>query len=325
MQRIRAKIILRACVLVLIILTSLTVYKGPPGSIPWQQRLYTPTSIINAGDIFIIIDCWHHRALWSQDLAEPVSRWKTFDDDLAGPHSVATNGDIFVIDDTERGAVRAYRRIGSQMQLVQKVEGLGGRTHRVHYSREQQGFYVLSSGLNTITKLTLDAQGLLKIAFSKKLHFLGPSYTRSFSLYGDYAYFVSGPGKITQTLIKDDSFSVVQHFDVAPELHSMNDVFYSGKYWYVTATPQRIVRVKDLSLLALTSPNTEDMFPALGLRGTPYYISSMQGRIFVPQISEYSGLVSFVEHDDKVTDLKVHFDFGPPSPKSVQRKLKYIR
>jgi hypothetical protein len=211
------------------------------------------------------------------------------------------------------------------MKLIQKVEGLGGRTHRVHYSERQKSFYVLSSGLNTLTKLTPNEAGLLNVTLSKKLDFLGLSYTRSFSIYEDYAYFVSGPGRITKTLLKDDSFSVVQQFDVSPDLRSMNDVFYSGSYWYLTATPKRIVRVKDLSDLTNSPGDAEDIYSELGLRGTPYYITIIDGRIFIPEITEHSGLLSFVEHGDKLLDVRVHFDFGPPSPESVERKMKHIK
>jgi len=64
-------------------------------------------------------------------------------------------------------------------------------------------------------------------------------------------------------------------------------------------------------------------FEQLGLRGTPYYVSRIDGRYYVPQIDEHSGIVSFVHRDGRIADVQVLCDFGPATEADVQRRATH--
>jgi hypothetical protein len=104
---------------------------------------------------------------------------------------------------------------------------------------------------------------------------------------------------------------VLATYDVPHALESMNDLYKKGEYYYLTATPMAIVRTKSLEDLA--RGNWQNIYGTLGLKGTPYYFSEFDGRIFLPQIEEYSGILTFVEHNGAIEDVRTLFDSGEPT------------
>ena len=103
--------------------------------------------------------------------------------------------------------------------------------------------------------------------------------------------FVSGPGAIVRASYRDDRYRVLATYALPPNsgLGGMNDLFHTDDgWWYLTATPGRIVRTR--SLAGLARGRFEDVGKSLGLRGTPYYLAQIDGRYYVPQITEHSGI-----------------------------------
>ena len=287
----------------------------------WRARCYTPTALAKIGERYFLIDCWHHRALWSNSLHGDVARWKTLDEELAGPHSLDSDGTLYVVDDTGRGGLRVYAAAGDGFRLVQRIAGLGLRPHRVRYDRPTAAFYVLAADSQQISKLSRQGERL-SLVYTKKLAFLRGNYTRSMTIADDAMFFVSGPGAVIKTSYRDDRYRVLASYRIPEKLaglRNMNDLFRSDDgWWYVTATPTRMVRVRDLE--SLQRGECEDVYGQLGLRGTPYYLSRIDGRDYVPQISEYSGIVSFVHREGRIADVRTLCDFGPPTPADERRK-----
>ena len=290
----------------------------------WKNRLYTPTQIDKIGDHYFIVVCWHHRILYNDSLDPDISRWQVLDDEIAGPHSIDSDGTFYVAEDTGRHRLKVYRREGDQFSLIQELGPFGKRTHRVRYDEATRAFYVISSNSQHLTKLVV-AGDRLEVVYTKELPILEGAYTRSLSIYDDHLYFTSGPGVITKVRYRDDSYEPVARYRVPEGMKSANDIFRSGDgWWYLTATPQRIVRAR--SLEALDKGDYEDLYGELGLQGTPYYLARFDGRFFVPQITQHSGVLSFT-HDErgKITDLRTHFDFGPPNASDRERILALPR
>jgi hypothetical protein len=273
----------------------------------WEERLYTPTHIDKIGGLYFIVDCWHNRVLYNPTLEQSLSNWKILDDDLAGPHSITTNGTLFLIEDTGRNSLCVYHAFQNRFTFLQRIDSLGLRTHRARYDSLTEAFYVLSSNSQEITKLRVDGDRL-GIEYRKSLPFLEHSYTRSFSLLDGHMLFISGPGRITETEYKDDSYRVLATYDVPPKFREMNDLARIGNYFYLTATPQSILRTK--SLADLQRGEYEDLYQKLGLKGTPYYMSVFDGKVYLPQIEEYSGIISFDVKSDSISDVETIFDFG---------------
>lgn len=283
----------------------------------WQKRLYTPTFITKLGAHYFIVDCWHNRILYNRTLAPSLADWQLLDGDLAGPHSIASDTVLYVAEDTGRNSVRVYRFVDDQFVLVQIINGLGRRTHRVRYDPITTAFYVLSSDSQNITKLKRVGD-TLRVEYTKNLPFLNHVYTRSMTLLDGKMFFVSGPGVITETRYVDDSYQVLATYPVPSHVSRMNDLAKVGNYYYVSATPRALIR--STSLDALGRNDWEDMYDRLELKGTPYYFAEFDGRAFLPQITEYSGIVSFTERDGRIDDVETHYESGPPN-----RSDEYVR
>lgn len=291
------------------------------GGDAWRDRLYTPTYMTRLGDTWFIVVCWHHRILF-HDGPEPdpdLSNWQVMDEDLAGPHSITWDGELYVVDDTGRHSVKTFRRVdGGGFERVQDIEGLGQRTHRVHYCADSEAFYVLSSNSQDLYKFVRDGWQL-ELEYHRPLEFLEGKYTRSFTLHDGHMYFTAGPGVVKARYL-DGSYEVVARHEVPGPLAGMNDVFpASDGWWYLTATPQAIVRTRDLESLA--AGEFEDLQEPLGFRGTPYYLFEHDGRLWIPQITQHSGIVSFRLDPDggELADRRVLFDFGPPTAADRER------
>lgn len=75
---------------------------------PWKARLYTPTVIEKYRDDYFIVDCWHHRVLYHNDLTAPVKRWHTLVDSVGTPHSIASDGELFLTEDSVRSKILVF-------------------------------------------------------------------------------------------------------------------------------------------------------------------------------------------------------------------------
>jgi hypothetical protein len=278
----------------------------------WQSRLYSPTEFTKIGGLYFIVDSWHNRVVYSHSRNAPIRQWHVLDSDLATPHSIASDSTLYVAEDTNRNAVRVYRHCNDTFRLAQTIHGCGRRPHRVRYDPATSAFYVIGSESQQITKLVRRAD-TLHIEYTKHLPFLKDAYTRSFTIIDGFMFFVSGPKVISKVRYRDDSYQVVETFPVPPAIQSvtgMNDLFKTENYYYLTSTPSVIIRTKSLD--ALRNGEWEDLYQRLKLKGTPYYLAQFDGRIFVPENDNYSGIVSFLERDGVLADVKTTFESGSP-------------
>ena len=280
----------------------------------WRGRLSTPTQITKIGSLYFIADCFHNRVIYSPSLDTPIAKWSLLDGDLAGPHSIASDSILYVVDDTGRNSLRVYRYHNGKFEHVQTITNLGRRTHRVRYDPDTTAFYALSANSQQMTKLVRKADHLEEV-YEKPLPFLKDTGTRSFTFMDGYMLFVSGPThqSITKVRYKDDSYEPVDSYDVPPAIaggNGMNDIFRSGKYLYMTASQKTIIRTTSLD--AFRAGQWEDVYSKLGFKGTPYYIEEFDGRIYVPQVEEFSGIVSFVQDGAAMKDVRTQFNSGGP-------------
>ncbi|MDT5061341.1 MAG: hypothetical protein QOH63_1800 [Acidobacteriota bacterium] len=285
----------------------------------WQQRLYTPTELTKIGDLYFIVDCWHNRVLYQKTLDPDLSEWKVLDNDLAGPHSIASDSYFYVVEDTGRDRLKVYRRLGDEFNPVQTIDNVGLRPHFTVYDPATSAFYVIGANSQTITKLKREGDRL-RVQYTKNLQFLDGVYTRSFTILDGDMYFVSGPRRIFKTRYTDDSYQVIASYKVPESLQSMNGLYRTEHYYYLTGTPRTIVRTE--SLEALEEGKYQDVYDELGLHGTPYYIVRFDGRYYLPEITEYSGIVSFVETEGRIDNVSKLFDFGEPKLADDQEKKR---
>ncbi len=76
-----------------------------------EEWLYVPTMITKANGDYFIVDCWHHRVIYSDTLTRSLSEWKQLTNDgYIGGHTVSTDGELLVLDNTDQSQVLVYKK-----------------------------------------------------------------------------------------------------------------------------------------------------------------------------------------------------------------------
>jgi len=295
----------------------------------WKSRLYAPTFFTKIGEDYFIVDCWHNRVLYTQAkdgrINWDLSTWEVMDEGLAGPHSIASDGEIYVVEDTGYHNLRVYIKTDEGFEQIQTIENVGERPHRLRYDSATKSFYALGGKSQEITKLVRDGYRL-KVAYKKTLPFLEGRYSRSMAIIDGTMYFVSnGPGaSITQVKYDDGSYEVIKRWEMPEHMHGMNDVFRSHDGWfYVTYSSTEPGGMRALSLDEIAAGGGEDIALKLGIEGRPYYISEVDGRIFVPEISvDGCNAIHSFEHGEggAMTHIEMPISFDEPIPQSLEQE-----
>lgn len=318
------KSILQKLLLLILLLFLLIIlpFKVLEENSSWEKRLYAPTQLQYLDGIYFIVDCWHNRILYNTSLDEQIENWSVLTDDIAGPHSIATDGKHYITEDTGRHRLYVYEKRGSEFVKTQILNDIGKRPHRTVFSAVNGKFYVLSSKSQELFTIVISPQGEAKIESRKKLDFLEGAYTRSFSIIGNRMYFVSGPKKIIVTEFIDNIFEVLEEYIVSEHLQSMNYIVKIGNYYYMTAFDSEMI-IRTRNLASLEEGLFEDLHDLLGFKGIPYYISIIGDRIYIPEINKYNSIISFELTGDQITGIQKTFDFGPPIEESILRKNEF--
>ncbi|HEY4145158.1 hypothetical protein [Pinirhizobacter sp.] len=284
------------------------------GDYTWSGRMNAPTTITKLGGTYFMVDCWHARVMFTDDLYKPVATWKTLDNALRGPHSIATDGYLYVVENTEAGGIRTYKSDGAGgFTAVATINGLGSRTHRVHYDAASASFYVLGGTSQNICRFTRSGD-VLTLQSNVALPFLGGQYSRGFRIYDGKMYFVSEPGKLFEVAFDGVStYTLLNTWTLPAAFSSPNDVFRdSAGRWYLTGTNQAMIRFASLADLA--AGVYVDMMATFKLAGTPYYLVEFDGALWIPEIIQRNGLTRVV---DDVPEL-IH-NFGPENANDLAR------
>lgn len=289
----------------------------------FRSRLFSPTQITKFGELYFIVDCWHHRIIFSKKLDAPLNEWKSLDDDIAGPHSLASDGSLYVTEDTGRGRVFVYRQKNEEeFERVQTIEGIGVRPHRTLYDATTDRFYVLSSQTQEIFVFK-KKEGALHLEVRKPLPFLEGKYTRSMSIIDGRMYFIPGGSQISEVNYQDLSFDLLRQYPVPREWSELgNDIARIGSYYYLSFSNKRFIRTKRLE--DLPSGNFEDLSALFGFHGHPYYLSKIDERYFIPSVIKGSAIHSFtIDSRESLRAIQKLFEFKTPSDASMNRLSKH--
>jgi hypothetical protein len=294
----------------------------------WEARLYLPTHIQKFGSLYFLVDCGHNRVLYSDSLERPIIAWNILEQNMGGPHSIASDGEVLVVDDTGKNRIRIYDFDPAAMKfpLLQTIESIGTRPHRVLFDTQQNAFYVVSSNSQTISKFVRDEAGLTLI-YSKGLPFLEGKYTRSISILDGKMIFVSGPGKIFETRYINDSYEVLRSWVVPNSISNMNDILKKNDQFLISSTMPSSLLLKVTQLSDLMVGNTLDLKAHFGLTDIPYFFSEFDGKVFLTQIgNSESGLISFnLDSNGNPIHLKTIFSFKDASQESKDVSISQPR
>lgn len=303
--------------------------------------LYSPHHINKLNDKWFIVDGWHHRVIWSYDLEAPIEEWGVVDNDLAGPHTIDYMHPYYVVDDTKRNAVNFYTFENGWFKNKYTLNNLGKRTHRVKYDSVSDALYVLASESQEMFKIKLDDKSAPMVTNRYSLNFLEGAYTRSFTILDDSRMlFVSGPGYVVEATYRKGDFSIINKYRVPREFMSMNDIIYDGRNFILTATyfpygavhhrgkVESLVFPKQVGSIGFVESLSEisevaDQYARLGMKGRPYNMSIIDGKIYLTEAAEYSRILEIGVGDKGLEVIRSIHSFGKPEQESINIKNKH--
>lgn len=300
--------------------------KSEMRSIPeeWQKDLYTPTMINKIDDYYFIIDCWHHRIIYNDNLNDDISEWTTLTNDINGGHSIASDGKVLICDDTDNSMLRIFKKDKDGFKQIQNIDDVTGRPHFIKYDDKTELFYVISSTEGKIWTFK-NNDGRIENSGIYSISDITNSYVRSFNIIDGYMYLVSGPGYIYKVKYDDKSYKVVESYEVPKEMTGMNFIEKIDDYYYLTSYTNSdgiiapmFVRVKDLN--DLKNYNYENLYNEFGFKGTPYYISKFDNKYFITEIDQSSGIKSFEVNNNNISNIKTYYYYEGHTDASQHRK-----
>lgn len=257
--------------------------------------LSVPTYITRFDGVWFIVDCYHDRVIYSEELGLPIEDWKIMCGMATQPHTIASDGSVYLIDDTENNRVLIYEKTNGVFIPTQYFEGIGDRPHFSVYDEKTSTFYVWSSenGEMYLFRHTKDSSRMY-LTEIRKVEQLSDLYVRSFTIIDDDIYFVSGvnedhePGHILKCDL--GTFSLEQTYTVPDELAGMvqimpiDDMFYITISTDLTGNQDYATIVRTYSLDDLSAGEYEDIYSDYFIGGgTPYYISQVDDTYYLTE------------------------------------------
>ena len=240
--------------------------------------LSVPTQLTRIGEDWFIVDCYHDRIIYSQELTAPLSQWKVMTDEINRGHCVAGDGTVYLADDTEEDRVLVFEKKDGDFQLTQKFEDITSRPHFITYEEDEGLFYVWASTSGQMYIFRRPEEGSrVYLKEIRSIPELDGVYVRSFTVMGDDILFPASNGMI----IRADKMSleVKERYAVPDTMAGMVQVLRIDPYYYITVSTDRtgfqefatIVRCSELS--DLEKGEYEDVYHYFIGGGTPYVMT----------------------------------------------------
>ena len=258
-----------------------------------NPTLSVPTYITKVKDTYFIVDCYHNQVIYNGNLTDPLYEWRIMASGLGMPHTLASDGFVYLIDDTENNRVlvmeEGVNENGQPIFLpTQEFTGIGDRPHYIIYDEATKTFYVWSSESGEMFLFRRPADDTtLYLTEVRSIPSLNGIYVRSFTIEGDTIYFVSGNSSIIEADL--DTFKIKKEYPVPDSMAGMVQLTFIRDYCYLTISTDvtgsqdyaTMIRTKKLSDLA--QGNYEDVYASFVGGGTPYYISKIDDTYYLTE------------------------------------------
>ncbi|MBE5844362.1 MAG: hypothetical protein E7302_09300 [Butyrivibrio sp.] len=225
-----------------------------------ESTLSVPTYIDKLGDDWFIVDCYHNQIIYNDNLETPLYEWKVLTKNVNLPHTMASDGTVYLLDDTENNRVLVFEKDEDSYKCTQLFNEIGQRPHYVVYDEDDKAFYVWSSTTGEmyifrrdkdsskmyLTEIRRVGGSTLKGNASETSDNTGDdsvlngAYIRSFFIDGDDIYFVSGitAQGTASGIIKCNKYTmeIKEQISVPDELAGMAYMRYDAPYYYITVS-----------------------------------------------------------------------------------------
>lgn len=248
-----------------------------------NAALNVPTYITKVEDTYFIVDCYNNQVIYHDNLTDPLYEWQIMTKDISMGHTLASDGLVYLIDDTESNRVlvmeKEQNENGQTIYVpTQEFRDIGNRPHFIVYDAYTDTFYVWSSQSGEMYLFRHpEGDSRMYLTEVRSIPSLAGVYVRSFTIMEDRIYFVSGNSSIIEADLY--SFKVKKEYPVPPEMAGMIQLVRIQDYYYITISTDStgnqdyagMIRVKDLK--DLSKGAYEDIYSYFIGGGTPYYMT----------------------------------------------------
>ena len=290
---------------------SMTYLGEKPTDIYFKHKLYIPTEIRKINNKYFIVDCYHHRIIYSDDVSKQYNEWNTIDYEFCKTHSIAGDTDTYVVVNTEKNELIV---LDENLEFKQKISNAGSRPHHVIYYNGK--FYVLMStttvSINVYVKN--ESTGLLELESENVISYINSTsanaYVRSMSIIDGYFYLPCATNGHVYKISIDD-FSLVEDYTINTEYGGFNFISKIGTTWFITSTGDTnynivpaLLKTSDLTV----APTVDTTF---NMTGTPYYIEYFDDKYWIPELYSNNCIRSFEVVDGEITNVTKYAEFEP--------------
>ena len=283
------------------------IYKANP--LNDYKDLKTPAQITRQGDYYFIVDTYHDQILYASDLWKPVHEWRVLDRNMNKPHAIASDGQMYLVADTDNNRVLCYEYVNGRFQNTQCFDQMGTRPHYIQYDAVSAAFFIWSSvtGDMYIVK-KLPTYNSMYIKEIRHIYELDGFYVRSFSIEGDEVLFPSGNNRYMIVADKE-TLQVKARYAVTAEISGMAAVKKIGGYYYMTVSTDEKLRheaacmIRTPDLHSLAAGLYENVTPLFKDMKVPYYIECINGAYYVTSHEGRRNVYRFEVVEDCVVNV----------------------
>lgn len=250
--------------------------------------LNVPTQITKIGRFYFIVDCYNNQVIYNDNLEAPIEAWFVMTDDIKMGHTVASDGTVYLVDDTENNRVLVFERGEHIFVNTQVFDNIGDRPHYIVYNEADKCFYAWSSMTGEMYVFERNAEtSQMYLSRIMSIDELKGIYIRSFTIEGDKVYLVSGQSQIIEADISD--FKITARYPVPNELAGMIQIMPVNNGYYLTISTDlngnqdfaTIIYTDSLS--SLEEGKYTDIYSNFVGGGTPYYMGEIDGRYYLTE------------------------------------------
>lgn len=256
-----------------------------------HTELSVPTYITKVKDTYFIVDCYHNQVIYHDNLQDPLTDWKVMTSEISQGHTLASDGSVYLIDDTENNRILIFEKKDGIFYHTQTFAEIGNRPHYIIYHKSDATFYVWSSMSGEMYLLRHDADNTrMYLSEIRTIPELQDTYVRSFTILDGDIYFVSGiPGNSAILRADLETFEIEETYAVPDTLAGMiqltriEDAFYITVSTDINGSQDAATILRTDKLENLAGGNYEDIYASFIGGGTPYYITQIDGLYYLTE------------------------------------------
>lgn len=309
--------------------TPYTVIKKKLESCPtsWRNRV-APTHFTKILDHYFVVDHWHQRVLFSRWLDPCLANWKVLPGHLNGPHSIASDGKVLVVDSTDDNKLVVYVPFKGGFVRHQEIQIKGERPHKVIYDPSRSSFITITANDQQIVELrrisglaTLEVVGSWKL----KLPIDDPHpYCRAVNSYRS-GYLAICDNYVIKFDITNRGLQVNSTIPLSDYWKELNDILVlpSSAGLLVTSTRRKFDWIQNLSVLRESrQAGTNTLHETMAMRAIPYYLSLVKNSLYIAEFGQYNRLQIanlFVAEKFQIKNFRIFHDSGHMSSINFNR------